>query len=303
MSLDAKKILNLPIHYRRTFLALLVLIAILLVAVDLYFFGTNAAPGSMQSSASQYIQSIVAAITVALFTFVLVAFFLPSDNVSHGLTHLSPTEITPAFDKQLEQARTWQYRGNFGRYLRGKVLPTLSGKTNMRISACIIDPRDKKLCEDHSRYRSKINGVDKGRTYTSQVVQSEVLTTILICAWYVSAKGASIDLYLTSVFDPVRTDASDKSMIITVEDRRRPALLIDADHFMYEHVSLQMSFAQRQGERVPLETLAYKANISDLNETDVSEFFSTIGMGEICGLVGAKELLGATKNLKNPYES
>ena len=303
MSFDAKKILNLPLHYRRTFLVLLVLISLLLVAVDLYFFGANAAPGSLQSSMSQYIQSIVAAIIVALFTFALVAFFLPTDNASHGLTHLSPTEITPAFEKQLELARIWQYRGNFGRYLRGKVLPTLSGKTNMRISACIIDPRVQKLCEDHSRYRSQIHGIDKGRTYTSQAVQFEVLTTILICAWYVSAKGASIDLYLTSFFDPVRTDASDKSMIITVEDRRRPALLIDVDHFMYEHFSLQMSSAQRQGERVQLGSLAHNANISDLTETDVSEFFLALGMGEICGSVGVKELLEAVKNVKNPYES
>ncbi|WP_299293971.1 hypothetical protein [uncultured Tateyamaria sp.] len=303
MNLDAKRVLSLPIHYRRTFLALLVLIAILLAAADLYFLGQNATPGSLQSSASQYIQSIVAAIIVALFTFALVAFFLPSDNTSHGLAHLSPTEITPAFEKQLEQARAWQYRGNFGRYLRGKVLPTLSSKTNMRISACIIDPRDKKLCEEHSRYRAQINGIDKGRTYTLQVVQYEVLTTILICAWYVSAKGASIDLYLTSVFDPVRTDASDKSMIVTVEDRRRPALLIDVEHFMYEHFSLQMSFAQRQGERVNLEILAYRANISELTEPDVSAFFSTIGMGEICRSVGEKELLAAINDVKNPYES
>lgn len=299
--MNAKRILALPLHYRRTFLALLVFIGLVLVATDVIFFTKNATPGSPQSIVSQYIQGTVAAIIVSLLTFSLAAYFLPRDDVRHGLTHLSPTEITAAFEKQLELSRVWQYRGNFGRYLRGKVLPALASRVGVKISACIIDPRDVKLCEDHSRYRSQINGIDAGLMYTPQLVQVEVLTTILICAWYASSKTALIDLYLTPVFDPVRTDASDKSMIVTVEDRRRPALLIDATHFMYEHFSLQLLFAQRQGTQIPLNSIAYRANISDLTEDDVLEFFKKIGMDEICKEIGAGRLLESCNNVRNPY--
>lgn len=300
--MDEKKIRDLSPYHRRAFLSLLIILTVALVFLDLFFLGPASSSSRIFNSASGYIQAIVSALIVFLFMITIYWYFLPSDKDDIILlAQLSPTEITSAFERQLELAGAWGYRGNFGRYLRGKVLPTLADRTGMRISVCIIDPTDEKLCEEHSRYRSHIHGIDKGRVYTAQVVQFEVLITIIVCAWYVSTKAVSIDLYLTSVFEPIRVDASDKSMILTVEDRRRSALLIEASHFMYDNFKQQMSYVQRQAKRVSLEELAYHAHLSDLTVEDIQEFFEGIGMHEVWRGVDSDRFLEEIKNVRNPY--
>lgn len=301
--MDIRRISELPLYHKRTFIALLFLLVILLVGLDFVFFQQGATPSPLLTSISGYTQSIVAAIVVALFTFILVSVFLPNDNVEAGLGQLQPGKITTAFEQQLKEAQSWQYRGNFGRYLRGKVLPTLSLKTGANVTACIIDPNDTKLCDSHVRYRSQIQGIDKGRQYTKDIVALEIIVTIVHCAWYLTAKGLSVDLFLSSVFDPVRADASNQSMIVTVEDRRRPALLLQKSHFMYEHFNLQMAYARQQGKKLALDSLVYRKKMSELTDEDIQQFLEKIEMGKLCAEIGAATIREACNNIENPYET
>jgi len=301
--MDLKNVLNLSRHHKRAFIGILILIVLLLVIIDLKFLQPVSTAAETSNIWSNYVQSIVAALIVALFTFGVIQYFLPDDTEAKAMSNLEPTKITAAFELQLANATSWQYRGNFGRYLRGKVLPTLSAKTGMRISACIIDPKDIDLCVEHSQYRTQINGIDKGKIYTVPIVQEEVLTTILICAWYAKSKSVTIDLYLTSVFDPIRTDASDKSMIVTVEDRRESALLIQRSHFMFDHFGLQVLNVQKQGTKINLDSLPFRQSLSDITSEDAKQFFESIEMTAICEQIGAETIIQRCINVKNPYGS
>jgi len=220
-----------------------------------------------------------------------------------GFSEIDPRKITQEFDHLLSKANRWRYKGNFGRYMRGKVLPTLSEKSNFHISVCIINPTLKELCEEHSRYRNSINSIDKGKKYNADAVSLEVIVTIIVCAWYVANKNVAIELYLTSVFDPVRIDANDDAMILTVEDRRSPALKLTKNHFTFEHFDLQMQFAKQQAKKLDITGLTESSSPSTLNKEQIASFLNSIGLSDLCSNLGANTILEACRAMKNPYEN
>lgn len=228
---------------------------------------------------------------------------LSNNEEISGLEEIHPRNITKEFDALLSSAGRWRYKGNFGRYMRGKVLPTLASKANFHISACIIDPANPSLCEEHARYRNSINSIDKGMKYNAETVALEVVVTIIICAWFVTNKNIAIDLYLSSVFDPVRIDANDHAMILTVEDRRSPALKITSDHFMFEHFDLQMQFSRQQAKYIKVSGLKESNTVAALEARDVEIFLENIGMSDLCSKLGAENILAACRNVRNPYEN
>ncbi|HAC88084.1 MAG TPA: hypothetical protein DCF95_09075 [Gammaproteobacteria bacterium] len=225
-----------------------------------------------------------------------------SEEIS-GLEEIHPRKITKEFDALLSSAGRWRYKGNFGRYMRGKVLPTLASKANFHISVCIIDPTDPNLCEEHARYRNSINSIDKGKKYNAETVALEVVVTIIICAWFVRNKNIAIDLYLSTVFDPVRIDANDHAMILTVEDRRSPALKITSDHFMFEHFDLQMQFSRQQAKSINVSGLKESDTVAALEARNIEAFLEGIGMSDLCSQLGAENILAACRNVRNPYEN
>lgn len=220
-----------------------------------------------------------------------------------GLEEIHPRNITKEFDVLLSSAGRWRYKGNFGRYMRGKVLPTLASKANFHISVCIIDPTIPSLCEEHARYRNSINSIDKGKKYNAETVALEVVVTIITCAWFVTNKNIAIDLYLSTVFDPVRIDANDYAMILTVEDRRSPALKITSDHFMFEHFDLQMQFSRQQAKNIKVSGLKESDTVASLVAKDIEIFLEDIGMRDLCSKLGAENILAACRNVRNPYEN
>ena len=220
-----------------------------------------------------------------------------------GLEEIHPRNITTEFDALLSSAGRWRYKGNFGRYMRGKVLPTLASKANFHINVCIIDPTNPSLCEEHARYRNSINSIDKGKKYNAETVALEVVVTIIICAWFVTNKNIAIDLYLSSVFDPVRIDANDHAMILTVEDRRSPALKITSDHFMFQHFDLQMQFSRQQANNIKVVGLKESNTVAALEGRDIEMFLGSIGMSDLCSNLGTENILVACRNVRNPYEN
>lgn len=298
--MDAQKILSLPKYHRRTFIGFLLLICVVLIIVDLAFIPLT--PASTQSALSGYVQSIVGAILVTLIVLWIFVSFIPLRENTGGLHQVEPNGITDEFEDLLKDAQRWRYKGNFGRYLRGKVLPTLAGAANLHVSVNIIDPQNEKLCRQHAQYRNSINSIDKGLNYDADKVSMEVIVTIIHCAWYVANRDVSIDLYLSSVFDPVRIDSNDNAMILTVEDRRSPALRLANNHFMYNHFDLQMRYARDQGRRIELSGFGERATIAAITEPDVQTFLAKIKMDSLRDRLTAAKIVTACRESRNPYE-
>jgi len=297
--MDTETIRSLPKYHRRAFIGLLILICAGLISIDFLLLGASGATAHMISA---YIESVVSAILGGLLIFWIFVSFTPYGE-SGGLDQIEPNRITKEFDVLLRDARRWRYKGNFGRYERGKVLPTIAGRPNAHATISVIDPLDNALCQRHAEYRNRINSIDKGKKYEANTVALEVVVTIIYCAWYVANKSVSIDLFLLSVFDPVRLDSNDEAMIITVEDRRSPALKLSKQHFMYEHFESQMQYAREQGRQVNLRGLPASPTIAALKSRDIETFLEGIGMEGLCRGLTSEAILNAVRESKNPYEN
>lgn len=295
--MDAEKIIGLPKHHKRTFIALLVALFIISL-IATYLIDGQSVIAILQTQ----VKSISSALITALFGFIIIVPFIPTPEKGESI-EIPPGKITKEFDVLLASANRWRYKGNFGRYLRGKVLPTLSARQNIHITACLIDPADSDLCESHSEYRAGINAIDKGTRYTADLVATEVAVTIIIASWYATKRNMTIDIYLSKSFDPIRIDSNDEAMILTVEDRRSPALKISRKHFTYEHFELQMRTAKDQSRKVNLAGMSRNIQIGEIQETDVISVMSSAGLSDLCSRLGAEKILSACIKSKNPYEN
>lgn len=297
--MDLSKVLELTKKYRNAIIALVVAILIIISLVNYISFGVP-----LGTILKQVLDSIFAAIITALFSLLFVVLFLPDKKNKNGQQiEIAPNQITSEFDELLKVANRWRYKGNFGRYLRGKVLPTLSTKKNMHVTACLIDPTNAELCQKHAEYRYSINSIDKGKVYNHQLVVLEVIVTIVVCTWYISNKDVQIELYLSSNYDPIRIDSNDNAMILTVEDRRSPALKLTSQHFMYSHFELVMRTAREQAKKITLPKIRKSNSLNDLEETDIEGILNNINMMDVLKVVSVSEILSACKKVTNPYEN
>ncbi|MEX0810277.1 MAG: hypothetical protein WD044_16245 [Dongiaceae bacterium] len=287
--------------HRRLFIFLLFVLFVLLIVIDVFVL--HGGFKTVQLSASGIVRNLIAAIATSAIVAVFYLVFVAPEQPSETLKQLAPSKITREFDRLLTDAIRWRYKGNFGRYLRGKVLPTLASRQNVDIDVSVIDPRDVDLCERHARYRNEIPGIDRGRNYTHDLVALEVLVTILHCAWHAANRDLSIDLYLSRVFDPIRIDTCDTAMILTVEDRRSPALLLTSSHFMYSHFEQHMRYTRDQGTKIDLAHFPRRLNLLEVSVADVTAFFNRTALADVCENVGADRILVAARNVTNPYET
>lgn len=294
--MDPESILTLPKEHRRTFVWLLILLFALALLIDWQLSSFSFADAFLE-----YVRAIAGAILTSLFLLWVISSFIPRNKRVEGLVELEAGKITEEFDRLLSTATRWRYKGNFGRYMRGKVLPTLANRQNCDISACVIDPRNIELCEKHARYRNQINSIDKGKNYDADAVALEVLVTVVICAWYSANRRADVKLYLSASFDPVRIDSNDEAMILTVEDRRSPALMVKKSHFTYEHFETSMEFARNQGTKVNLQGVRSGIELAQIDESDVSAVLASAKMEELCTRVTPVDIVQACRASKNPY--
>jgi len=295
--MDADKILNLPRHHKKTFVALLVSIYLISLFIAHYQLGQPFSDVILDQ-----VKSIASALITALFGLLIIVPFVPSKEKGE-IIEIPAQEITAEFEKLLDSATRWRYQGNFGRYLRGKVLPALASKTNVQVLVCLIDPANQELCARHAEYRGNINAIDKGKKYDSATVSLEVMVTIVIAAWYVRNKGMDINIFLSRKFDPIRIDGSDEAMILTVEDRRSPALMITQKHFTANHFNLQMQTARDQARKINLGGMRHGIQLAEIDLNDVESVLATAGLGDICKQVTAQVIATACKTSKNPYEN
>lgn len=295
--MDAEKIINLPRHHKKTFIALLIALYVISLMVAHFLFEQ-----SPQELFLDQVKSVATAMITALFGLAIIFTFLPTQEKGE-IIEIPAQKITKEFELLLSTANRWRYKGNFGRYLRGKVLPTLASRQNIHVIACLIDPLDEGLCTHHADYRGSINAIDKGRKYNADSVATEVIVTVILASWYVANRGMTIDLYFSRVFDPIRIDSNDDAMILTVEDRRSPALKITKNHFTASHFELQMQTARNQSRKVDLKGMRKGIELAEISESDVKLVMKRAELLQLCNRLSVAAILDACKKSKNPYEN
>lgn len=290
-------IIKLPKHHKKTLIWLLLSLYVICLLIAHFCFEQ-----SLYNIISDQVKAFSSSLLTLMAGIVALVSIIPSSNDGE-IIEVPPKEITKEFDKMLSKARRWRYKGNFGRYLRGKVLPTLASKPDVHISACLIDPQNKDLCEKHAEYRGSINSIDKGRKYDSRIVALEVVTTIIIASWYESNNNMDIKIYLSGEFDPIRIDANDDAMMLTVEDRRSPALMITSRHFTADHFNLKMRTTRDQARLININGMRKGIPLSGIQDKDVRSVLSTANLSSILGFISTADIIESCNNSKNPYEN
>jgi hypothetical protein len=293
--MELGQVLTLPKSHRRAFIGILVLLVVVLILFD------PALWNEPKELFVDYGRKLAATLISALFMLWIVVSFLPSHEMTGAIEEVEPDDLPREFRQMLEAAAGWRYKGNFGRYFRNAVLPALSRRANVQVIACVLDPLDQELCEKHAAYRGSIRAVDAGRKYDADAVATQVLITVVKCAWYSVNRGMAIDLFVTRVFDPVRIDSNEKQMILTVEDRSKSALKITREHFTYEHFNLQLQTVRSQAKRMELGGMRRGVEIAALQEEDIANVLAGAGMRQLAERLGIGEILAACRNDTNPY--
>lgn len=292
--MKADTVLSLPLHHRRTFLALIGLaILILFLSIGL--------STSFGSAVLAVVSSLVSGMVTTLILIGIGYYFLPNSARKNAIREVDPTEITRQFDDELSLAQNWYFAGNLGRYLRSRVLETLSAKGGTTVHANIMDPSKPELIREHVQYRNKISRVDSGSDVSFDSILSELITTIVVCAWYNKAKNIGIFLRVHKAFSPIRIDGSDDRLFLTVEDRREPALAIDKHHFMYKNYRQQIDFLRLQGSEIDLKKFPVLGSLHSLSGDQLRSFVSDIGYGSLLSDDIEERVLAGVKEIKNPY--
>ena len=295
--MEVEKILNLSRHHKKTFVALLVAIYIISLIFAHYYFRQD-----FKDILLDQTKSISSALITTLLGLLIALTFIPKKEDGQ-IIEIQPHDITNEFEKLLASATRWRYQGNFGRYLRGKVLPALASRPNVHVTACLIDPADVTLCEKHAEYRCSINAIDKGKFYDANAVSLEVMVTIVIASWYLRNRGMDINIYLSSKFDPIRIDGNDEAMILTIEDRRSPALMITQKHFTASHFNLQMQTARDQARKIEIHGMRHGIELAEIQAEDVSAVLLNAGLEEVCRKITPEAIVKACRQSRNPYEN
>ena len=295
--MDAEKIIKLSRHHKKSVIAFLAMLYLISLLITHYYFGQG-----MKDVLLDQFKYIASSLITALFGLLVIVTFIPK-NEKGEILEIPAQEITEKFEELLASATRWRYQGNFGRYLRGKVLPSLAYKANVQVLVCIIDPENKKLCEQHAEYRGKINAIDKGKRYDAAEVSLQVVVTIVIASWYARNRGMDISIFLSGKFEPIRIDSNDAAMILTVEDRRSPALMITQKHFTANHFNLQMQTARDQSRKIELGGMRNGIQLAEIEIRDVENVLGKAGLAEICQEITPQVILNACNASKNPYEN
>lgn len=292
--MDTKTVLSVSDSHRRT---LIILLSIVTVAI---FIGAVFA-SSLERAFGDVLASLVSGLITTLALVGVGYYLLPNEARGSAISEISPQHITRRFDAELASTTNWYFAGNLGRYLRSKVLSTLSSKPTAQVFANILDPMDQTVRQRHAQYRRMIKRVDAGSEVNERSILVDAIVTIVACAWYTSATNVSIHLRLHSAFSPVRIDAGDSRMFLTVEDRREPALEIGRNHFMYSNFRQQIDFMKLQGREVSLQGFPVVATMAALSADQLRAYLSSIGFAELLSDDVVNDVLAGVKGIANPY--
>jgi hypothetical protein len=266
-------------YHRRVFFAATALTFLALVLAR--YFSTPP-PGEQASLLVQTTLAVIDNVTSGLFASIVVGatiyFFAPRRDNPALITQLESREIVPNFDIALKEATGWIFRGNRGRYLRAKVLPTLASRQGtFTVEAILTNPGNIDACRKFAEHKSVKLAQDEPGVWDTERVQAEILAAITICCWYTRFTSLSISLFLSESFSPIRFDSNLQTSFVTVENKRESCLRFRTGHFFHEWLQDDFAVAKRQATAVKLPTITRDA-LMNITVDDILVVARAIGL-------------------------
>ncbi len=195
-------------------------------------------------------------------------------------------EVTVALAEARRVTDRWVFRGGTGTYLRAKTLPDCveQARRNRRgllMQLEIIDPVNVEVCASYARFRQSLaDSLAQGeRDWTLERTQREAYATIVACCWYRQRyELLDVRIGLSQSMPTLRWDLSASSLLITQENPRKPALMVDKGKLLYEYFHTELRKSLEQARPVPLEQ-ARHIELSDVPTVDeVRKLFVALHM-------------------------
>jgi hypothetical protein len=169
-------------------------------------------------------------------------------------------EVAATLDEARRTTDRWVFRGGTGTYIRAKTLPdcVAHARRNRRgllMRLEIIDPTNAEVCARYARFRRAL-GTD--RDWTLERTQRESYATIVACCWHRQRyELLDVRIGLSQVMPTLRWDLSASSLLITQEDPRKPAMLVERGKLLYEYVYTELGKSLEQVRPVPLDDVRH----------------------------------------------
>jgi hypothetical protein len=216
----------------------------------------------------------------------------------------------------LEEARRdtdrWFFKGGTGTYIRAKTLPecVFAARRDRRtlwFRIEIIDPTNEAVCGDYAQHRRSVavRPDATGEAWTLDRTRKEAYATILAACWHKQRFGMlDIDIGLSQTMTTLRYDLAASRVVVTRDDPRGEALIIDSGKFYYGWVSAELQTSLDQARRVPVERARTAPLDDEPTVEEVRKLFEVLGIDLAPSYTDRDviEIIRKALRARDPYE-
>ncbi|WP_433324814.1 hypothetical protein [Spirillospora sp. CA-294931] len=206
----------------------------------------------------------------------------------------------------------WFFKGGTGTYIRAKTLPECVAaarreRRTLLFRLEIIDPTNVTVCEDYARHRRSVAETPDatGEPWTVDRTRKEAYATILAACWHKQRFGMlDIDIGLSQTMTTLRYDLSASRVVITRDDPRGEALVVDSGKFYYGWCSAELQTSLDQARRVPVEQARLAPLDDEPTVEEVRKLFDVTGLELARGYTDRDviEIIRKALRARDPYE-
>ncbi|MFC6929633.1 hypothetical protein ACFQHO_04185 [Actinomadura yumaensis] len=225
---------------------------------------------------------------------------------------ISGAEVARVLADARRETDRWFFKGGTGTYIRAKTLPECVAaarreRRTLLFRIEIIDPTHVEVCEAYARHRRSVSdGPDAtGEPWTLERTRKEAYATILAACWHKQRFGMlDIDIGLARTMTTLRYDLAASRVVVTRDDPRGEALVVDSGKFYYGWVSAELQTSLDQARRVPVEQARLAPLDDEPTVEEVRKLFEVIGVELASGYTDRDviEIIRKALRAKDPYE-
>jgi hypothetical protein len=217
-------------------------------------------------------------------------------------------EITQALAAARRDTDRWQFRGGTGTYIRAVTLPECVANARrdrraLLVRLEIIDPTNDEVCTSYARFRRSVAGAQTG--WTVERTRRESYATIVAASWHAQRyELLDIEIGLSQTMPTLRWDLSKNSLLITQEDPRNPALMVDNGKLLYDYFHTELRKSFEQARRVSLDHVRHLQLSDDPTVDEVRKLFQALNM-PLPSTFTDREVVDIVKralHAENPYD-
>ncbi|MBO2449723.1 hypothetical protein J4573_21655 [Actinomadura barringtoniae] len=206
----------------------------------------------------------------------------------------------------------WFFKGGTGTYIRARTLPECVAtarreRRTLLFRLEIIDPTNVEVCEAYARHRRSVTDDPDGtgETWTLERTRKEAYATILAACWHKQRFGMlDIDMGVSATMTTLRYDLSKSCVVVTRDDPRGEALVIDNDKFYYGWYSAELQISLDQARRVPIEQARLAPLDDEPTVEEVRKLFEVLGIELARGYTDRDivDIIRKALRAKDPFE-